>query len=233
MTGIKFDYGTYGHVKYDEKTNTVKNVQISESSLESMREIRHPNIVPYYGICRLSPSIETVINMQRMNVNLNQYMQNTLDISLNEKLQILNDVILGLRFLHAQQPSIIHADLVARNILLHSKGMAKVRLRNARIRSMPLILTSEIPLAMPPEALEEGYQCSEELDVFLFGNLSIHVLLQKRPILKHTYEVERSKVYLHDLKLQLDQHPFYSVVISCLNNEPCKRPPCKDINVLD
>lgn len=257
-TGTEFGKGTYGSVRevnYHGNIYAVKVTNFVESfnqKLETFCRIRHPNIVPYYGLCRLAPNNERVIVMEKMEINLNDYLQQTVEMTLDTKLKILSDIILGLRFLHAQQPAIIHTDLTVKNVLLDSKRTAKVSdFGNSCMKKMNHILTHEsltledVPLAMdymPPEALEKGYENCEKLDVFSFGHLSIHVLLQKRPLLllRRTYnahgelnirtEVERREVHINDLKCKLDKHPFYLVMISCLHDEPCRRPPSKDIH---
>ena len=216
---------------------------------EILARIRHPNIVPYYGICKLTTDGSTVIVMERMEKNLDVFLKEGPNMTLERKIQILNDVAKGLHHLHSQKPAIIHRDLTASNVLLDSNGTAKISdFGNSRIvdlqTTLELLTTNPGTLDyMAPEALEGG-KYNEKIDVFSFGHLSIYVLLQCRPhpLLSHTYiiagkltprsEVERREPYLEEVKSTVqggESHPLYRLIIRCLQNDPSQRPSCADI----
>ena len=213
-----------------------------------LARIRHQNIVPYYGICKLATDRSTVIVMERMEKNVMALLKDTPDIALGVKLKLLTDVASGLQHLHEQTPAIIHRDLTAGNVLLDSEGVAKIsdfgNSRMVDLRATPEILTSNPGTLdyMPPEALEGG-EYTVKLDNFSFGHLSIHIILQRRPhpLLRHTYkkdnkltprtEVERRELYLEEVKSKLqggDTHPFYKLIVQCLSDDPDLRPTCQD-----
>ena len=260
-TGVKLGNGAYGNVvevEYKGRKYAAKKYRsgsLTESfsqELEVVSRIRHPNIVPYYGVCRLASDNTTVILMETMVMNLSAYLddEGNADLSLERKFQILNDIVKGLDHMHSQTPPIVHRDLTATNVLLDSKGTAKIcDFGNSRVISFSVALknlTGAIPGTlnyMPPEA-HEGGESDEKLDIFSFGHLSIYVINQRRPhpLLRHNYnvgdqvlarsEVDRREEYLHKVKLKLDnseRQSFFSVLISCLNDDPNERPTCKDI----
>ena len=218
---------------------------------EILARIRHHNIVPYYGVCKLATDNTTVIVMRRMQMNLSMFLEDKKNVNttLPRKFQLLFDIARGLNHFHTENPAIIHRDLTATNVLLDSNGVAKIgdfgNSRMVDLRTTPEILTSNPGTIdyMPPEALEGG-KYSNKLDVFSFGHLSIYVVIQHRPhpILRPTYrehgslkarsDVERRKLFLDEVKTKLDggeQHELYSIIVSCLQDEPHTRPSCVDI----
>ena len=255
-TGIHLGNGAYCEVvevKYKRTLLAAKKYRSEVAKTlsrehEILSRIRHPNIVTCYGVCVLAPDNVTVLVMEKMRMNLSTFLEQEANVSLEQKSQILVGVACGLHHLHTQTPVIIHRDLTATNVLLDSKGCAKIsNFGNAAIigNDMPQLLSSAPGTLdyMPPEALE-GNEYDEKLDIFSFGHLSIHVLIQHRPhpLLRATVrvsgkftsrtEVERRKEYLDDVKSKLDtgdQHPLYLLIISCLQDEPSQRLSCKDI----
>ena len=216
-----------------------------------LSRIRHPNIVPYYGVCQIAPDHTTVIIMERMATNLSTFLedQKNTNMPLKIKFKLLCDIAKGLHHLHKQNPAVIHRDLTATNVLLDSNNIAKIgdfgNSRTVDFNATPELLTSNPGTLdyMPPEALEGGIY-TDRLDVFSFGHLSIFVLIQHRPhpLLRPTYrehgkliprtEVERRKLYLEEVKTKLeggDKHSFYPILLSCLQDEPPARPSCADI----
>ena len=255
-TGVMLGHGAYGvvlEVEYKGKVYAAKKYRITDSDAFSREQdilatIRHPNIVPYYGVCRLAPDRTTVIVMERMDINLYRYLTDNKDITLVKKFYILSDVAKGLDHLHSQKPAIIHRDLTAGNVLLNRRGVAKISDFGNSImidlRSTPEILTSTPGTLdyMPPEALD-GNEYTTRLDVFSYGHLAIHIIIQRgpHPLQRHTYkkagrlmartEVERRDVYINEVELKLGgkQHPFFTVITKCLQDEPTDRPSCAKI----
>ena len=261
-TGVVLGHGSYGdvvEVEYSEKKYAAKKyrhvgvrnlIGIFGREHAILTQIRHRNIVPYYGMCTLAPENTTALVMQRMEMNLSVYLEDkgNVDMLLQRKLQILHDIVQGLHHLHTLRPAIIHRDLTATNVLLNSEGVAKISdFGNARmvdLTTTPELLTTNPGTLdyMPLEALEGG-DYNNKLDIFSFGQLSIYVVIQHQPhpLLRHTYrergrliprtEAERRAVYLDEAKSKLggDQHLLYSTIISCLQDEPDMRPSCADI----
>ena len=258
QTGVTLGQGAYGdvvEVEYKGKCYAAKKYRMSEAvnnlgafsrEHEILARIRHPNIVPYYGICKLASDKSTVIVMERMDKNLNIFLRD--ELKFDEKCQILHDIAKGLHHLHSQDPAIIHRDLTAGNVLLNRNGDAKISdFGNSRIVDLhgtPELLTTTpgTPDYMPPEAESEAY--NDKLDVFSYGHLAIHIIIARRPskLLSSTYsvngilaarnEVQRRHKYLKEASKALDrgeQHPLYLTIVKCLHNEPHDRPSCKDI----
>ena len=245
---VKHNGKVYAAKKYRSSTSP-SNMKAFGQEIQVFHQIRHPNIVSYFGLCRIRKDSEqssTALLMERMEKNLKEYLKEGKIILLPTKFRILRDVASGLHHLHSRHPAIIHRDLTANNILLTSDGVAKIGdFGNSRIidlcsNSDPLTSKPGALDYMPQEALGDTY--TEKLDIFSYGNLAIHIFIQDRPkLLPYNYtkkgkriarsEVERREQHLESLKEKLggDRHPFYILLIQCLDDEPEKRPGCEMI----
>ena len=254
-TGVFLGRGSFGdviEVEYKGKVYAAKNNRSGDSKkfsrdIEILSRLKHPNIVAFYGICKLTGKTEqkTVIVMEKMTNTLSTVLYKSLDMKLHNKFSILLDVVRGLRYLHSQKPAIIHRDLTAENILLDRSNKAKIS-DFGNSCSISLRESTELLTSLPgtldylaPEALEGG-EYDEKIDIFAFGHLSIYVISQQRPhpLLRHSYlsagkliarnEVERRANYLDNLQNKIDKE-FYSLITRCLQELPSERPSCNDI----
>ncbi|CAI8012755.1 Probable serine/threonine-protein kinase drkB, partial [Geodia barretti] len=218
-TGLTLGQGEYGkvlEVRYKTKTYAAKKYHLypthSSSLTPVMRMIkmRHPNILPYYGMCKLATDGSKVLVMRRIQINLTISLQRSM--KLPKKVEVLNDVANGLHFLHNQTPAIIHRNLTANNVLLDVNGMA--RISDFADSSIVASLIHGTEDYMSPEALE-GKEHNDRMDTFAFGHLSVYVIIQHRPVhlecSEHEVggkvilrtEVERRKYHLDEMKSKL------------------------------
>ena len=160
------------------------------------------------------------------------------------KCSILLDVANGLVYLHQKQPPVIHRDLTAYNILLTSNFTAKITdLGVSKILATEEKLTAKPgnPNVMPPEARKDNAIYNHKIDVFSFGCLILHIIINQFPtptaeefienpddlksFIKVT-ECNRSEKYIKQIPkdnelLPLAQH--------CLSDNPKERPEMLDI----
>ena len=147
--------------------------------------ISHTNIIQFTGLCRLPSESELpLLVMELMDSNLHDYLldEANANIPLNLKQSMLEDVARGLSYLHNFNPTIIHRDLTAFNVLLDSALTAKISdFGNSRFlpKDFNPAKLSKMPGAMvymPPEATTDGYTI--KLDIFSFGHLALFTLTQ-------------------------------------------------------
>ena len=211
-----------------------------------MSELRHPNIVQFIGICFFDDYNYPVLVMEQLATNLDDLLVNKAgNLSLAEKLHILHDITKGLVYLHERSPPIIHRDLTTRNVLINSASMqAKIAdLGNALMINPTKIssMLSQIPgtlVYMPPEATPLNPKYDSSLDMFSFGQLALHTIIQVLPVnlLSSTYEdpeteelkarseVERRGQYfdmLYDILSK--KHILCKTIKQCLSNKTSER----------
>ncbi|KAF9260984.1 kinase-like protein, partial [Marasmius fiardii PR-910] len=83
-----------------------------------LRQLRHPNILPFLGINDevLSPSF-SIITPWMYHGNLSIYLKHV-PCSLRRKVELVRQVVEGVRYLHTQTPPVIHCDIKAGNVLV-------------------------------------------------------------------------------------------------------------------
>ena len=188
-----------------------------------------------------------VMVMEKMQYSLRGLVENYDNIPLNVKLSILDEVCLGLRYLHSRNPPIVHRDLTPNNILLGGRLEAKITdLGVAKVvRSDDQKTMTKLPGTpdfMPPEALSIRPVYGPSLDVFSYGGVILNVTTQLWPqptdrnqlnpdteMWEIVSEVKRRQHYLD--KMTGGAANLKPLVISCLNDIPRKRPPLTQVSM--
>ena len=154
-----------------------------------MASLRHPNITQFLGICFLPGNTLPLLVMEKLEMSLDDLLEGTPQLPLTLQLSLLKSVSNGLDYLHSREPSIVHRDLTAKNVLLSSSLVAKISdMGNSRIVQMSpgqLATLSRLPgtqVYMPPEAVSEDHRYGPSLDIFSFGHLTLYTLIQVREI---------------------------------------------------
>jgi len=189
-----------------------------------------------------------VIVMEKMKYSLRQLMETRMhnNIPLHVKLSILDEVCLGLRYLHTRNPPIIHRDLTPNNILLSCFLEAKITdLGVAQVLYTTSRSMTKAPGTkdfMSPESLADHPVYGLPLDVFSYGGVVLFVTteLWPEPTSLVQFDPETgNKTALTEVQRRqqyLDKITGYSanlkpLVISCLSDIPKKRPLVKDVSM--
>ena len=188
-----------------------------------------------------------VMVMEKMQHSLRGLVEKYDNIPLNVKLSILDEVCLGLRYLHSRNPPIVHRDLTPNNILLSYRleakitdlGVAKV-VRNDNQKTMTKLPGT--PDFMPPEALSRRPVYGSSLDVFSYGGIILNVTTQQWPeptdrtelnfdtnVWEVVSEVKRRQQYLD--KMTGGAADLKPLVMSCLGDNPSNRPPVAHVSM--
>ena len=178
--------------------------------------------------------------MEKMQCNLLSLVEKYDNIPLNVKLSILNDVCLGLRYLHSRNPPIVHRDLTPDNILLGRSLEAKITdLGSAKLMkfSNQKVMTKFLGTQdyVPPEVRDPRPVYGPPLDIFSYGAMILNVITQLWPMPTNynqynpdtdTWEVipevKRRQQYLD--KMVGGAADLKPLVISCLDDDPNNRP---------
>ncbi|KAL0946778.1 hypothetical protein HGRIS_012951 [Hohenbuehelia grisea] len=107
--------------------------QLSAMDIKELKLLggfNHPNIVRFLGVSIPENAKETpvmIVSELCSNGDLFDYIRNVSPPpSLHKVLSIMLDIARGLEYLHLRKPSVIHRDCKSSNILITSKGTAKI-----------------------------------------------------------------------------------------------------------
>lgn len=209
-----------------------------------LSKLCHPNIVHFVGVYygNLEPKQDLMLVMERLKTNLATFVEKHKNVPISYKVSILNDVSFGLLYLHSQNPPIIHRDLTAPNILLTEDCQAKIAdLGVSKVLTNPRIIKQTIAPGnvsyMAPETKTKDPQYGTSIDIFSFGHLVIHAMLQKwpetfRPL--NPRAVEPGKTEIAERvdalnEVQVINRSLYQVAFDCLQDEPSMRPSTVDL----
>ena len=209
---------------------------------EQSSRLRHPNIVPFFGIYDPPGARVPSLVMERLRCSLTSLLENNPMVPIGTKIWIIKDVALGLRYLHTRNPPIIHRDLSSNNVLL-SKGMegkigdlGTARLVDPRRQSRMTKAPGTVDF-MPPEALANvtNIRYGKGLDVFSFGCVMLHTLSHEWPtpaeaaiinlgtgLITGRTEAARQNRYFERIDSSSDV--LIPLIKSCLSNLPKNRP---------
>jgi len=212
---------------------------------EQSSRLRHPNIVRFLGIYHPPGARVPSLVMERLHCSLTSLLERNPVVPLGTKLSIINDVALGLRYLHTRNPPIIHRDLSSNNVLL-TKGMegkigdlGTARLVDPRRQSRMTVAPGTVDF-MPPEALVienvTNIRYGKELDVFSFGCVMLHTLSHEWPtplqavivnpetglVTGGRSEVERRNIYFERIDRSRSD-VLIPLIENCLSNLPKNR----------
>ena len=141
----------------------------------------------------------------------------------------------GLLFLHQYDPQILHRDVTAKNILLNEDGsIVKISdLGQAKFRPSNVdYLTTVAPgcvVYMPKECLGDSPRFTAQGDTFSFGVVMLQVSTQEPPSFRMGEDINTARG--RDLSKLSDDHPLKSLVVTCLDDDPIKRPDMKEIEL--
>ena len=220
-----------------------------EEECRLLSRLRHPNIVQFLGVYTEQGMQAPILIMEFLPTNLSSCIDNHFPQLRPEiSYSILRDVALGLNYLHGQMPPIIHRDLSSNNVLLTSNMTAKISdLGVAKMLGLSPLQASCLafntktpgtPAYMPPEAMTDEPAYDTSIDVFSYGVMMIHVFSGQWPVpkggqirMEHgrmipVSEAERREGYLRAVG---ERHPLVDLILSCIDNDPQRRPHSRDI----
>ena len=117
--------------------------------------------------------------MEKLDGSLDDLLEAIPAIPVVLKYSILKDVAKGLLYLHKRNPSIIHHDLTARNVLLTTSLEAKITdVGHSNLVNVLPDFTILSTVYFPPAGHVHDSTNSTSVDVFSFGHLILFTLTQ-------------------------------------------------------
>ena len=232
------------------KTNTYcYPIRRFEEECSLLSQLHHPNIVQFLGVFFQHNDPIPILVMEFLPINLTLCIDRYGVLANEFNYSILNDVALGMHYLHSQIPPIVHRDLSSNNILLTSGMTAKISdLGVAKILNLNPQQISRMtqapgtPAYMPPEVMVVNPKYNSSVDVFSYGILMIHVFSGQWPEpqigqnrtdpmsdrLIPVTEAERREIFLRKIG---NDHPAMDLILKCISNNPRLRVQSKEIIV--
>lgn len=105
-------------------TNSFAKYRNFVREVEMMSLVRHPNLVLYMGACGDPSSPLCIVSELFTGGSLHDYLHKDASFqpTLGTAISMILDIARGMYYLHSSEPSILHRDLKARNVLLSSRG---------------------------------------------------------------------------------------------------------------
>ena len=217
-----------------------------EEECRLLSQARHPNIVQFLGVHFQRGVRVPILVMEYLPTNLTSCIEQYGILTEEIGYSILNDVALGLYYLHSQTPPIIHRDLSSNNVLLTANmtakisdlGVARIFNKLTPLQVSQLTNTPGTPAYMPPEVMVANPKYDTSVDEFSYGVLMIHMFSERWPEpqvgqtriesgqLIPVTEAERREVFLRAIG---NEHPLMDLILRLINNDPQVRPHASEI----
>ncbi|KAJ5066238.1 palmitoyltransferase [Anaeramoeba ignava] len=169
-----------------------------ENELNLIGKLKHPNILPIYGITKFENRFCIVMKYAEQG-NLLDKIPN---LQFQEKIDLSLQIIEGLRFLHSN--SIIHGDLKLKNILI-SKNKPKIsdfgmsQLREKTTENLGITFYSNY---LAPEFLKQEKFSDTSCDIFSLSIILFEIFSSKR----YFHKKNRRKAFI---KMMNEKRPYF------------------------
>ena len=199
------------------------------SNCRKCRDLRHPNIIQFFGVVCIKPNDPPIQVMEKMHCSLTSFIESSSDIPTSTKLSILHDVAAGLNYLHCHRDScrkpqpIVHCYLSSNNVLLTSTDVHQLKAKISDVGLAQMVKglksTSKCIIFMAPEMKKSVNNAGPSADVFSYGVVILHTITQQWP--ESTSICQSTKPSTVD--------GLNNLIDSCLEETPRNRPIVSDV----
>ena len=209
-------------------------LQLLNREINTMAQLRHPNLLQFIGAVLDDPSGNPMIITEIMDTSLrNAYETKQLIPHPSCEpvmLTIIRDVAVGLNYLHCLPDPIIHRDVSSSNVLLESKGPHKWKTKisdfgSANKARQAMTRAAGAYVYSAPESLRSVVSAKKaqttKMDVFSYGVLFCEIMTCRFP---------DEDVFQEMLQQVRSRSPsLYDLIFSCIKEDPSSRPIMKQI----
>ena len=204
-------------------------------------ELRHPNILPLYGLCRCRTSVIMVTEL--MDGTLAQYTTSCLTgpdpLTCGEKVHIAKEIIKGVAYLHGKR--VVHGDIKPPNVLI-SNDKKIVKLCDMGLSRIKLGAASSVTqsgpkgtyLYMAPELIKNEGRTSFASDMWTVG-ATLAEMFARKDFWKIPNKVSKLQATISSLmtkkvqpaavqQLKKVNESLYDVISPCLSYDAEARP---------
>ncbi|KAL3884063.1 hypothetical protein ACJMK2_030286 [Sinanodonta woodiana] len=261
--GRKIGQGGFGDVYFAQWKGTVVAVKMLRLQRVSKRRLHafmneiaifcfldDPSIVKFIGACTKTPNISIVMEYMPMSLFDALHMNEEIDFSEEERLQILRQTCSGLYYLHEQ--GIVHCDLKSQNVLLDyvsgetciakitdfGLSMIKADTETSVSCSEEHVRNVGTPRYSAPEVLRGERLSARDMmraDAYSLSLIIYEVIYEEEPFYDFTYAQLRKHVgekgALPDVPVDIKiDGAIEEMIRSCWSFNPRKRPIVEEIN---
>ncbi|XP_052287638.1 MDIS1-interacting receptor like kinase 2-like isoform X5 [Citrus sinensis] len=221
------------------------------NEVKALTEIRHRNIVKFYGFCSHAQHSFIVYEYLEMG-SLAMILSNDAaaeDLEWTQRMSVIKGIADALSYLHNDCfPPIVHRDISSKNVLLDFKNEARVSdFGIAKFLKPDSSNWTELAGTYGYVAPELAYtmKVTEKCDVYSFGVLALEVIKGKHPgdfislISSSSLNLNIALDEILDPRLPIPSHnvqekliSFVEVAISCLDESPESRPTMQKVSQL-
>ena len=205
-------------------------LQLLNREINTMAQLRHPNLLQFIGAVLDHPSGNPMIITEIMDISLRgAYEKKQLNpVPVSICLSIMRDVAVGLNYLHCLPDPIIHCDVSSAN---ESKGPGKWKTKisdfgSAKLARSAVTKAAGAEVYSAPESFQtvmdfEEKKQTPKMNVYSYGILLCEVM---------TCQFPERQVFREMLqRVHTQSQPLHSLILSCLNRNPGDRPTIKHI----
>ena len=230
-----------------EEIKSDTNLELLRQEINTMSQIRHPNLVHFIGAVFDGDSPDMIIT-EVMDTSLRKaYESKKLTPHPSCRpviLSIMHDVAVGLSYLHCLPDPIIHRDVSSGNVLLQSIGPGRWRAKisdfgSAKIAQFAVTKGPGAPAYSAPEAFQSSMsrgskkKQTTKMDVFSYGVLLCEAITCQFPAPEEVCEEMLCQVHsISDIPRgsNVTQGVLLRTLIdSCRDNDPSKRPTMNEV----
>ena len=207
-------------------------LQLLNREINTMAQLRHPNLLQFIGAVLDHPSGNPMIITEIMDISLRgAYEKKQLSpVPVSICLSIMRDVAVGLNYLHCLPDPIIHRDVSSANVLLESKGPGKWKTKisdfgSAKFARSAVTTAAGAAVYSAPESFQSvafihKKKQTTKMDVFSYGVLLLEVMSCQFP---------GSVDVFQNLLEQLKISSIHQLILQCISEDPEHRPTIKQV----
>lgn len=222
--------------------------------VETWKRLKHPRILPFYGMCNLGLQQLGLVSQLAPNGNMNEYIVRN---PTKDRLKLLQQVAEGLEYLH-RTAQLVHGDLKCSNVLISSDESAlladfglstfigggdtatatNIRILNSAAFAAPELFSDDAYEGGIINPAQSPRSKTVYSDSFAFGGLIYEAYSGEEPwrgarpheiIFKVAIKGENPpRVVNNKLALPMSDH-LWELCTKCWRREPIERPDCMAI----
>ncbi|KAG1831048.1 kinase-like domain-containing protein [Suillus variegatus] len=175
----------------DDEVLMRKNSRRVRRELKVWGRLKHDTILPLWGVATDFGPYPAMICPWAENGALTGYLEREeSSLSSHDKFSLLNDIALGLQYLHSK--SVVHGDLTGSNVLIYSNGRACLADFGLSTIILEFVGTSYftssirgnvrwVAAELCEVSEDDELSLSTECDIYSFGSITLQVLTCKVP----------------------------------------------------